>query len=129
MRAFVFILTFILTLPLVSYQQKVGKVKDLNNEKYLNFVAAVQHSSTFSYFTVIKVKNLNYALGVVSVFGHIASVHNNKMSLNIVGLTPNGQAKAIFIFGLCLVIVLFYGLTNRFRGAAIPKEYQVLIGK
>lgn len=62
MRAFVYILTFILTLPLLSYQHKVDKASDLDNEKYLNFLAAVQNSSTFSYFTVIKVKNLNTGL-------------------------------------------------------------------
>lgn len=33
--------------------------KDLATEKYLNFVAAIENSSTYSYFTVIKVKNLN----------------------------------------------------------------------
>jgi hypothetical protein len=59
MRAFVSILTIVLTLPLLSYQYKVDKANDLDNEKYLNFLAAIQNSSTFSYFTVIKVKNLN----------------------------------------------------------------------
>jgi len=59
MRPFISILTFILTLPLLSYQYKVDKTNDLDNEKYLNFLAAVQNNSTFSYFTVIKVKNLN----------------------------------------------------------------------
>ncbi|MCO4292629.1 hypothetical protein NF867_07135 [Solitalea sp. MAHUQ-68] len=59
MKPFVSILTFILTLPLLSYQHKVDKTFDLDDEKYLNFIAAVQNSSTFSYFTVIKVKNLN----------------------------------------------------------------------
>jgi hypothetical protein len=59
MRPFVSILTFILILPLLSYQHKVEKAYDLDNEKYLNFIAAVQNCSTFSYFTVIKVKNLN----------------------------------------------------------------------
>jgi hypothetical protein len=59
MRPFVSILTFLLTLPLLSYQQKVDKAYDLENEKYLNFITAVQNGSTFSYFTVIKVKNLN----------------------------------------------------------------------
>ena len=62
MRAFIFILTLILTLPLLSYQHKVDKTNDLENEKYLNFLAAVQNSSTFSYFTVIKVKDLNTGL-------------------------------------------------------------------
>jgi hypothetical protein len=59
MRAFIIILTFILTFPLLSYQKKIDKANDLDNEKYLNFLAAVQNSSTFSYFTVIKVKDLN----------------------------------------------------------------------
>jgi hypothetical protein len=35
------------------------KTNDLENEKYLNFIGAIQNSSTFSYFTVIKAKNLN----------------------------------------------------------------------
>jgi hypothetical protein len=59
MKPFVYILTFILTFPLLSYQYKVDRTHDLENEKYLNFLAAIQNSSTFSYFTVIKVKNLN----------------------------------------------------------------------
>ena len=46
-------------MPLLSYHHKDDKTNDLDNEKYLNFVAAVQNSSTISYFTVIKVKNLN----------------------------------------------------------------------
>ncbi len=62
MRAFIYIVTFILTLPLLSYQHKVDKRHDLEDEKYLNFLAAVQNSSTFSYFTVIIVKNLNTGL-------------------------------------------------------------------
>ena len=52
-------MTFILTLPLLSYKHKVDKTKDLETERYLDFVAAVQNSSTFSYFTVITVKDLN----------------------------------------------------------------------
>jgi hypothetical protein len=32
---------------------------NLDNEKYLNFLAAMQNVSTFNYFTVIRVKNLN----------------------------------------------------------------------
>jgi hypothetical protein len=62
MRLSVSILIFILTLPLISYQHKADKAYDLDNEKYLNFIAAVQNRSTFSYFTVIKVKNLNTGL-------------------------------------------------------------------
>ena len=59
MKPFIFILTFILTILLSSYQPRVDKPHDLENDKYLDFVAAVQNRSTFSYFTVIKVKNLN----------------------------------------------------------------------
>lgn len=59
MRTFISILTFIFTIPLFSYQHKVDKTNDLENEKYLNFLAAVENSSTYNYFTVIKVKNLN----------------------------------------------------------------------
>ena len=62
MRAFVSILTIFLTLLLLSSQHKVDKTNDLENEKYLNFLAAIQNGSTFSYFTVIKVKNLNTGL-------------------------------------------------------------------
>jgi hypothetical protein len=32
---------------------------DLQTEEYLNFLSAIQNESTFSYFTVIKAKNLN----------------------------------------------------------------------
>jgi hypothetical protein len=32
---------------------------DLQNEKFLNFLSAIQNTSTFSYFTVIAAKNLN----------------------------------------------------------------------
>lgn len=32
---------------------------NLDNEKYLNFLVAMQNVSTFNYYTVIKVKNLN----------------------------------------------------------------------
>lgn len=59
MKVLVSILALVLTLPLTSYQHKVDRSNDLETEKYLNFLAAVENSSTFSYFTVIKVKNLN----------------------------------------------------------------------
>ena len=59
MRNFVSILLIGLTIPLISYQHKPDKSKEVESEKYLNFLAAVKNFSTFSYFTVIKVKNLN----------------------------------------------------------------------
>ena len=58
MRRLLSILILVLTLSLVSYRTE----KDLDTEKYLNFLAAVQNNSTFNYFTVIKVKNLNTGL-------------------------------------------------------------------
>ncbi|MBI3234672.1 MAG: hypothetical protein HYZ42_11645 [Bacteroidetes bacterium] len=70
-----------------------------------------------------------YGLAIVSFFGHIASIHCKKMKHPIFGLTPNGQSKAILIFGVCLTIVIFYGLTNHFNGVTIPEEYKTLIGK
>lgn len=60
MRYFVFILSFLMITPLVGYKQNYDA--DLDNEKYLNFLAAIQNRSTFSYFTVVKVKDLNTGL-------------------------------------------------------------------
>jgi hypothetical protein len=59
MKILVSILALVLTLPLTSYQHKVDSDNDLETEKYLNLLASVENRSTFSYFTVIKVKNLN----------------------------------------------------------------------
>ncbi len=70
-----------------------------------------------------------YALAIIAFFGHIASIHNKKMSYNILGLTPSEQSKAILIFGVCLTIVTFFGLTKHFEGVKIPPEYNILIGK
>ena len=70
-----------------------------------------------------------YGLAILAFFGHIAAIHNKKMNQNILGLSPNGQAKAILVFGICLTIVIFYGLTNHFNGVEIPKAYNILIGK
>ena len=70
-----------------------------------------------------------YGLAILSFFGHIASVHNKKMKHNIFSLTPNRQAKFILFLGLCLTVLIFYGLTNHFNGVKIPTEYNVLIGK
>jgi hypothetical protein len=70
-----------------------------------------------------------YGLAIISFFGHIAAIHHKKMNQNILGLTPNAQAKAILIGGICLTLVIFYGLTNHFKGVKIPATYNVLIGK
>ncbi len=70
-----------------------------------------------------------YALAIISFFGHIAAIHSKKMQQNILGLTPNGQAKVILAIGFALTLIIFYGLTNHFQGVKIPAEYNVLIGK
>jgi hypothetical protein len=68
-----------------------------------------------------------YGLAIISFFGHLSAVHNSKMKQNVFGLTPYRQAKIILVFGLLLTIVIFYGLTNHFKGVDIPKEYNILI--
>ena len=70
-----------------------------------------------------------YGLAIISFFGHIAAIHSKKMKQTVVGLTPNSQSIAILIFGFLLTIIIFYGLTNHFRGVPIPEEYNILIGK
>lgn len=70
-----------------------------------------------------------YGLAVISFFGHIAGVHSKKMKKNFLGLTPKAQAVAILILGILITLILFYGLTNHFRGVTIPAEYNILIGK
>lgn len=70
-----------------------------------------------------------YGLAIFSFFGHIACVHNKKMKHNIFSLTPNKQSNVILIFGICLTLVIFYGLTNHCNGVKIPTEYNALIGK
>jgi hypothetical protein len=70
-----------------------------------------------------------YELAIISFFGHISAIHHKKMQKNVLGISPNTQSKVILAFGICLPFIIFYGLTNEFKGVEIPKEYQVLIGK
>lgn len=70
-----------------------------------------------------------YAFAILSFFGHIASIHNKKMKRNVFGLTPNNQSISILSFGFLLTLLIFFGLTNHFKGVAIPKEYNIKIGK
>lgn len=70
-----------------------------------------------------------YGLAITSFFGHLSAIHNSKMKQTVFGLTPKNQAIIILVFGLILTVVIFYGLTNHFRGVTIPKEYEILIGK
>jgi hypothetical protein len=70
-----------------------------------------------------------YALAIIAFFAHIACIHYIKMKQTIFGLTPINQSKAILMFSVCLTILIFYGLTNHFRGVKIPSTYNILIGK
>lgn len=64
-----------------------------------------------------------YALAILSFFGHIAAIHSKKMKQNVFRLTPTVQSIIILTFGICVTVVIFYGLTNHFQGVEIPKEY------
>lgn len=92
MRAFIFILILIVTLPLFSYRYTAGKTYDPDNEKYLNFLAAIQNNSTFSYFTVIKVKNLNSGVTkeICTKGNFIAGALHRELN---VGYDTKGQQK------------------------------------
>lgn len=70
-----------------------------------------------------------YGLAIISVFGHLAAVHSKKMKQTIFLLTPARQAHVILLIGCCVTGIIFYGLTNRFRGSKMPQEYNILIGK
>jgi len=70
-----------------------------------------------------------YGLAIFSFFAHIAAVHNKKMKQSIFGFTPGVQSKMILFLGICLTVLIFYGLTNHFNGIKIPAKYNVLIGK
>ncbi len=70
-----------------------------------------------------------YALAIISFFAHVSSIHSNKMNLNFLSLTPKQQSIFILIFGICLTIVILYGLTNHFMGVEIPDEYKIPQGK
>lgn len=70
-----------------------------------------------------------YILAITAFFGHIAAIHNKKMTTSILGLNPSSQSKIILFFGVLLSIFILFGLTNYFQGVTIPHEYNVLIGK
>ena len=70
-----------------------------------------------------------YGLAIVSFFGHISAVHSIKMKSRILGVGPVQQSYGILIVGISFTLIILYGLTNRFNGVAIPKEYDVIIGK
>lgn len=70
-----------------------------------------------------------YGLAMFSFFGHISAVHSQKMKKKLLGIEPEKQSYIILFVGVILALVILGGLTNGFNGVAIPKEYDVLIGK
>ncbi len=70
-----------------------------------------------------------YGLAIISFFGHVAAIHNKKMKQAIFGWSPQGQATAILALGVLVTGIIFYGLTNGFKGVKVPIEYHVLIGQ
>ena len=86
-------------------------------------VAGLNHFPTNLFFIPY------YGLGIISFFGHISAIHRKKMKQNILGFTPEVQAKIILAFGIGLTLTVLLGLTNHFQGVQIPAEYRVLIGK
>lgn len=70
-----------------------------------------------------------YGLAIFSFFGHIAAIHNKKMTQSFMGFTPKAQSIGMLIFGAVFTLAVLYGLTNGFQGITIPSEYNVLIGK
>lgn len=66
-----------------------------------------------------------YGLAIISFFAHIASIHRKKMKQPVLGISPQQQASIILIVGLLLTVIIFYGLTNHFKGVTIPNEYKL----
>ena len=96
----------------------------LNLDTNLYFGVAGLNSFPFNLFFIPY-----YFLAVVSFFGHISAIHNQRMTKNIFGINPYKQSIGILIIGICFAVFPIYGLTNKFRGFQIPTEYNVLIGK
>jgi hypothetical protein len=70
-----------------------------------------------------------YSLAIFSFFGHLSAIHSKKMTTDVFGVSPSRQSVLILVVGIVLTPVIFYGLTNHFKGVVIPSEYNVMIGK
>jgi len=70
-----------------------------------------------------------YLLAIIAFFGHISTIHFNKMKKEIIGISVKNQSRFILLFGVVLPLIILFGLTNGFIGVEIPKEYQIKIGK
>ncbi len=70
-----------------------------------------------------------YFLAIFSFLGHISAIHDQRMTENILGLSPYKQSILILTTGICFAFFLIFGLTNRFQGFQISSDYNILIGK
>ncbi len=70
-----------------------------------------------------------YGLAIIAFFGHISSIHYQKMKKEILGFTVKQQSYSILIKGIVITAIIIYGLTNGFIGVEIPEEYNIMIGK
>jgi hypothetical protein len=68
---------------------------------------------------------LYYGFAILSFFAHVSAIHNSKMKNSILGLSVNGQSKAILVLGALVMLLILYGMTNGFIGATIPEEYRL----
>ena len=96
----------------------------LNLDTNIYFGVAGLNTFPFSLFFVPY-----YGFAIISFFGHIAAIHSKKMKKNLLGLIPNQQAYIILTIGMLLSFTVLYGLTNKFNGIEIPKEYNIMTGK
>ncbi|WP_240625696.1 hypothetical protein [Spirosoma pollinicola] len=67
-----------------------------------------------------------YTLAILSFFGHVAAIHRVKMNRNLGSITPSGQVRLILVVGAVLALGVLYGMSNRFKGLAIPGQYTIL---
>lgn len=70
-----------------------------------------------------------YAFAIIAFFGHVSTIHYQKMKKEILGISVEQQSKFILVKGIIVTVIIFYGLTNGFTGVEIPEEYQIMIGK
>lgn len=61
-----------------------------------------------------------YSLAILAFFGHLSAIHAQKMTTNVLGLTPGRQAVAILALGFVSTFLILYGLTGFFRGLDMP---------
>lgn len=70
-----------------------------------------------------------YTLACMAFFGHVAAVHAAKARRPLLGLSPQQQSHTVLALGGLLTLLIFYGLTDGFRGIMLPADYLILTGK